>query len=159
VNIAEFCRNSEISRPSYYKYKREGMPTGDPAATKTWIAKRRASDGRGGKRDRGAVAGGNFLDLKEALLRANITKTEAEARLKSFEAETAQKNLVSMDVARGYVAEVLAPLRTLLDAFPQSAGPRANPADPVLGEQAIREALDGIFRAMEKHRDGGENVG
>lgn len=130
---------------------------GDLEAAKTWIADRKAADGRGGKRDRGSSSGstGTFLGLKEQLLRASIVKTEAEGRLKEYEAEIAQKNLVSLDEAKTYIAEILSPVRTLLDALPKACAVKANPSDPQLAEEAIREAVDGIYRAIDAGKDEG----
>ncbi|MDO8539490.1 MAG: hypothetical protein Q7S40_03550 [Opitutaceae bacterium] len=82
-----------------------------------------------------------------------MRKITAEAELAEYNAKIAKADLVSMDTARAYIAEILAPLRALLDALPQSVGPRANVNDPAAGEQAVREGLQGVFRAMEKHRD------
>jgi hypothetical protein len=160
-NVSRLAKEIGISRPTFRKYRAEGMPTGSAEAARVWVAHRKASEARGGnqgggRKAPGAAASGERFALRDSLLRAQIAKTEEEAKLKAFEVEAAQKNLVSMDTARSYVAGVLAPLRTLLDALPQSCGPRANPSDPALGEQAIREALDGIFKAMDKARPAGD---
>jgi hypothetical protein len=58
-----------------------------------------------------------------------------------------------LDEAKEYLTEILSTVRALLDALPRSTALRANPADPILAEEAIREGLDGVFRAMEAARN------
>ena len=156
MSLTQLAQDLEISRPTLNKYRREGCPVDDVAAARLWIGERKASDGRGGKRNR-AAAGGSFLDLREQLQRASIRKTQAEAQLREFEASIAQKNLVSMDEAKAYLAEVLAPLRVLLDSLPKACAVKCNPSDPQLAEDGIREAVDGLFKLMDRAREDGAN--
>ena len=54
-----------------------------------------------------------------------------------------------MAEARAAINETLIPLRELLDNLPKAAALAANPADPVAAEEAIRDSLEQVFRAME----------
>ena len=72
------------------------------------------------------------------------------AKLKEIELKRTTENLVPMGDARKAIKRVLSPLRELLNQMPKAAGAKVNPADPVHGEEGIREHLDGIFQAMEK---------
>jgi len=89
-------------------------------------------------------------NLRAKLLRAQAGKEDAVRRLKELELKRVQENLVPMGEARKAVKQVLEPLRELLDQMPKAAAAKVNPADPVHGEEGIREHLDGIFRTMEK---------
>lgn len=146
LSVTEYSAQLGISRPLFYKWAKVGLPTDNLEAAKKWIEERRATESRGGKRTKTPET---LLDLKEALLRANLVKVEAEGRLKEFEAEIAAKNLVSMDSAKAHIAECLTNLRALLDSLPKATAIKANPSDPQLAEEAIREGVDGVFRAME----------
>ncbi len=150
VNKSELARALRISRPSLNKYLAEGLPADDLPAALAWVEARKAVETRGGTARNTGETGGksSYNELKEQLLRANIAEREASARLKEFEVETAGRNLVSLDEAKHYVAEVLSPLRSLLDSLPKSIAARANPADPALAEEAVRSGLDSVFRAM-----------
>ena len=88
--------------------------------------------------------------LRAKLLRAQAGKEDAMRRLKEIELKRTTENLVPMGDARKAIKRVLSPLRELLDQMPKAAGAKVNPADPVHGEEGIREHLDGIFQAMEK---------
>ena len=88
--------------------------------------------------------------LRAKLLRAQAGKEEAMCRLKEIELKRTTENLVPMGDARKAIKRVLSPLRELLNQMPKAAGAKVNPADPVHGEEGIREHLDGIFQAMEK---------
>jgi len=88
--------------------------------------------------------------LRAKLLRAQAGKEEAIRKLKELELKRTEQNLVPMGDARKAIKRVLSPLRELLNQMPKAAGAKVNPADPVHGEEGIREHLDGIFRSMEK---------
>lgn len=152
----ELARALSLSRPTLNKYLAEGLPPDDLPAALAWVEARRAMETRGGTAKSAGRIGGNTGGnvLKERQMRATIAKTEAEARLKEFEAEIQAKNLVPLDEARGYLAEVLGTLRVLLDGLPKGTAIKANPSDPQLSEEAIREALDGVFKAMDSAAKG-----
>ncbi len=88
--------------------------------------------------------------LRAKLLRAQAGKEDAVRKLKEIELKRIQDNLVPMGDARKAIKKVLSPLRALLDQMPKAAGGKANPTDPVHGEESIREHLEGIYQAMEK---------
>ena len=45
------------------------------------------------------------------------------------------------------------PLRSLLDALRKAVAIQANPNDPVLAEEAIRDGLHKVFQMMQEHRE------
>jgi len=91
--------------------------------------------------------------LRAKLLRAQAGKEDAIRKLKELELKRTRDDLVPMSDARKAVKRVLGPLRELLDQMPKAAGAKVNPADPVHGEEGIREHLDGIFQSMERALD------
>jgi hypothetical protein len=129
----------------------------NPEAAREWIANRRTTENRGGKRDRGST-GGQLQSLREQLLAVQVRKTEAEAELKELESSIQAENLVSMDEARAAIAEVMGPLRVLLDSLPKACAIKCNPADPQLAEDSIREAVDSIYKAMDRVKETGANA-
>lgn len=138
------------------------MPTGPAEAVRDWLEKRKASDGRGGKRDRGPTAGATpaaFYDLKEERLRQDVRKLTAEAENEEFQTAIAKGQLVPMDDARQAIADVLLPLRVLLDSLPKACAIKANPAHPELAEEAIREGLDGVYRQIDQAKVGANHLG
>ena len=92
-------------------------------------------------------------EIRTKLLRAQAGKEEATRKLRELEYERAQAELVPMSEARDVIKKVLAPLRGLLDAHPKSCAVQANPSDPQLAEEAIREDLEKIFDLIQQHRD------
>ena len=92
----------------------------------------------------------DIRQLRAKLLRAQAGKEDAMRRLKELELEQKEKGLVPMSDARKAVKRGLAPLRELLDQMPKAAGAKVNPADPIHGEEGIREHLEGIFQTMER---------
>ena len=64
-----------------------------------------------------------------------------------------------MDEARQAISDVLLPLRVLLDSLPKACAIRANPSHPELAEEAIREGLAGIFRQMDRTKEGAGHLG
>lgn len=153
---SDLARALNLSRPTLNKYISEGLPPDDLPAARAWVEERRAVETRGGTgRTRGKPGEtGGVSELKEQLLRANIMEREASARIREFEAEVQAKNLVPLDEARGYLAEVLGTLRVLLDGLPKGTAIKANPSDPQNAEEAIREALDGVYKAMDSAAKG-----
>jgi len=88
--------------------------------------------------------------LRARLLKAQAGKEEATRKLRELELRRTEANLVPEADARKAIKKVLGPLRELLDAMPKAAAAKVNPADPVHGEQGIREHLDQIFKQMGK---------
>jgi len=61
--------------------------------------------------------------------------------------------LVPMAEAKEAIRKVLEPLRSLLDALPKAVAIQANPSDPVLAEEAIRDGLHKVYEMMQEHRE------
>jgi hypothetical protein len=61
-----------------------------------------------------------------------------------------------MAEAKEAIRKVLEPLRSLLDALPKAVAIQANPNDPVLAEEAIRDGLRRVFQMMQEHREKAE---
>lgn len=58
-------------------------------------------------------------------------------------------NLVPLTEAKEASCRVMETLRSLLDSLPQPVALQANPVDPILAEEAIREGLDKIYMMMQ----------
>ena len=93
--------------------------------------------------------------LRLQLLRAQVGKEEANRKLRELELERQTKNLVPMAEAQDVIRKIMEPLRSLLDGLPKAVAIQANPSDPVLAEEAIRDGLDKVFKMMQEHRDDG----
>ncbi len=87
-------------------------------------------------------------ETKHRLLKAQAGKEEAIRKLREYELEAREANLVPLNDAKEAVRRVLGPLRALLDSFPKSVAPHANPRDVPMAEQAIEEGLDKIFQMV-----------
>ena len=87
-------------------------------------------------------------ETKHRLLKAQAGKEEAIRKLREYELSAREADLVPMNDAKEAVRRVLAPLRSLLDSFPKSVAPHANPRDVSMAEQAIDEGLDKIFQMV-----------
>ena len=94
--------------------------------------------------------------LRLQLLRAQVGKEEANRKLRELELERQTENLVPIAEAKEAIRKVLEPLRSLLDALPKAAALQANPNDPVLAEEAIRDGLRRVFQMMQEHREKAE---
>ena len=92
-------------------------------------------------------------DLRFKLLRAQAGKEKAQRKLKELEFAKAEAGLVPFADAMNAVKMVMAPLRSLIDALPKACAVQANPTDPQLAEQAIREGTRKIYEMMEKHKE------
>ena len=92
-------------------------------------------------------------EIRTKLLRAQAGKEEATRKLRELEYERAQEGLVPMEKAKDAIKKVMAPLRALLDAHPKACAVQANPTDPQLAEEAIREDMQKIYGMMQEHRD------
>ena len=92
-------------------------------------------------------------ELRTKLLRAQAGKEEVTRKLKELEYKRTQAELVPMSDARDAIKKVFEPLRTLLDAHPKACAVQANPVDPQLAEEAIRENLQKIYDQIQEHRN------
>jgi len=92
-------------------------------------------------------------EIRTKLLRAQAGKEEATRKLRELEYERANKGLVPMEQAKDAIKKVMAPLRALLDAHPKACAVQANPTDPELAEEAIREDMQKVFEMIQEHRD------
>ena len=109
---------------------------------------RRANAGTDGRLD--SQLASDVALTKHRLLKAQAGKEEAIRKLREYELEAREANLIPLSEAKEAVRRVLAPLRTLLDAFPKSVAPHANPRDVPMAEQAIEDGLDKIFQMVTK---------
>jgi len=75
-------------------------------------------------------------------------------QLNTLELREKSEGLVPMAEAHDAIKAVTEPLRRLLDAMPKAVAVRANPADPQLAEEALREGLDQVFKLMEQGKNG-----
>ncbi len=92
----------------------------------------------------------DVAETKHRLLKAQAGKEEAIRKLREYELAAREANLVPLIEAKEAGRRVLGPLRALLDSFPKSVAPHANPRDVPMAEQAIEEGLDKIFQMVTK---------
>ena len=92
-----------------------------------------------------------IAETKHRLLKAQAGKEEAIRKLREYELQAKEDDLVPMGDAKEAVRRILAPLRHLLDGLPKAVAPHANPRDVGMAERAIEEGLDKIFQMMQEH--------
>lgn len=88
------------------------------------------------------------------LLKAQAGKEEANRKLREYELEVKEQNLVPMADAKAAVRRVLSPLRGLLDGLPKAVAHHANPTNAIMAEEAIDEGLAKIFEMMKEELNG-----
>ena len=105
------------------------------------------------------IGGKSFTAADVIDLKANLVKEQGEGQnirnqLNTLELREKSEGLVPMSEAHDAIKAVTEPLRRLLDAMPKAVAVRANPADPQLAEEALREGLDQVFKLMEPGKNG-----
>ena len=65
--------------------------------------------------------------------------------------ERQSQNLVPEAEAEEVIRKIMEPLREMLDGMPRAFAIQANPADPQMAEDAAREALDNVYRMIQKN--------
>ena len=92
------------------------------------------------------------IEIHKALARvgdleaARYRETSARAELLEIDVRKAGRELVPLADVVGVVNAKLAPVRAALMAVPATLGPKANPADPTLGIEAVAAWRDGFLR-------------
>jgi len=91
----------------------------------------------------------DVIDLKARLVQEQGEGQNIRNQLNTLELREKSEGLVPMSEAHEAIKAVTEPLRRLLDSMPKAVAVRANPADPQLAEEAMREGLDQVFKLME----------
>ncbi len=97
---------------------------------------------------------GDVIDLRARLVKEQGEGQNIRNQLNTLELREKSEGLVPMAEAHDAIKAVTEPLRRLLDAMPKAVAVRANPADPQLAEEALREGLDQVFKLMEQGKNG-----
>ena len=140
-----------VSRNTIISLRREqGGPKGNDVEEWQKYLMERASESDQTMQVSDAYMPDEIKRLRAKLLRAQAGKEDATRKLKELQLKRIRDDLVPLGDAKKAMRKVLGPLRELLDQMPKAAGGKANPSDPVHGEEAIREHLDGIFQSMDK---------
>ena len=148
--VSDLARALNLTTKSiYYMRANHGAPLStDPEEWKNFLGRRAIEKGR-------PAAGrqNSEIDhkLRLELLRAQVGKEEANRKLRELELERQTDNLVPIAEAKETIRKVLEPLRSLLDALPKATALQANPNDPVLAEEALRDGLRRVFQMMQEH--------
>ena len=152
--VSDLAKALKITTKSiYYLRANHGAPLStDPAEWKRFL-ERRAME-KGYSQSTGPESK-TYQKLRLQLLRAQVGKEEANRKLRELELERQTEHLVPMAEAQDAIRKVMEPLRSLLDALPKAVAIQANPNDPVLAEEAIRDGLHKVFQMMQEHRDDG----
>lgn len=108
---------------------------------------------KGRKSKHGGAA--TMEELRQRLIDEQGRKEAAIASLRELELKMKAESLIPESQAAEMLLQILTPLRRLLDAFPREVSAQANPADPVVAEEAIRKSMDQrIFAQIIKILDG-----
>jgi hypothetical protein len=152
--VSDLAKALKITTKSiYYLRANHGAPLStDPAEWERFL-ERRAMETGYSRSTRPESKINHKLRLQ--LLRAQVGKEEANRKLRELELERQTENLVPIAEAKEVIRKVLEPLRSLLDALPKAAALQANPNDPILAEEAIRDGLRRVFQMMEEHLNDG----
>jgi molecular chaperone GrpE (heat shock protein) len=89
------------------------------------------------------------------LLRAQVGKEEAVQKLRELELKRKRADLVPMADAEEAICEVLRALRPLLDSLPKLTAQDANPSNPEMAEEALREGLEKVHQMIDNHLNDG----
>lgn len=106
----------------------------------------RANSGRDGRLDPQLAS--EVAETKHRLLKAQAGKEEAIRKLREYELEAREASLIPLADAKEAVRRILGPLRALLDSFPKSVAPHANPRDVPMAEQAMEDGFEKIFKMI-----------
>ena len=152
--VSDLAKALKITTKSiYYLRANHGAPLStDPAEWETFLEKRAMETGHS-RSTRPESKTNQKLRLQ--LLRAQVGKEEANRKLRELELERQTENLVPMAEAKEAIRKVLEPLRRLLDALPKAVAIQANPNDPVLAEEALRDGLGRVFQMIQKNLNDG----
>ncbi len=141
-----------VSRRTIFHLRRNaGGPRGSDVKEWREFLEARSAYVDSGKMD--SVLPRELQKTKHRLLKAQAGKEEAVRKLRELELEREREQLVPADSAGMVIRAVLGPLRACLDSLPKLAAPHANPADPILAEEAIEEGLQNVFKQIEKYQE------
>ena len=148
--VSDLAKAFGITAKTIYhlRAKHKGPLSTDPAEWAEYLEQRALETGAS---QSVALGPKDYQKLRLKLLRAQVGKEEAIRKLKELELERQSQNLVPMAEAREAIRRVLEPLREMLDGMPKAFAIEANPADPQMAEEAAREALDNVYRMIQKN--------
>ena len=147
--VSDLAKALKITTKSiYYLRANHGAPLStDPAEWETFL-ERRAMETGYSRSTRPESKTNQKLRLQ--LLRAQVGKEEANRKLRELELERQTENLVPMAEAKEAIRKVLRALRPLLDSLPKLAAQDANPSNPEMAEEALREGLKKVHQMIRK---------
>ena len=138
--------------------KEKNAPKGKSLSEWKEFARRREAINKQGS-GKLTIGGKSFTAADVIDLKARLVKEQGEGQnirnqLNTLELREKSEGLVPLSEAHEAIKAVTEPLRRLLDAMPKSVAVRANPTDPQLAEEALREGLDQVFKLMEQGKNG-----
>ena len=147
--VSDLAKVLKITTKSiYYLRANHGAPLStDPAEWERFL-ERRAMETGYSRSTRPESKTNQKLRLQ--LLRAQVGKEEANRKLRELELERQTENLVPMAEAKEAIRKVLRALRPLLDSLPKLAAQDANPSNPEMAEEALREGLKKVHQMIRK---------
>ena len=140
-------------RTVFWLRKHHDAPEGTDVAEWKEYLEHRAAENVDGLHDE--MLPEELQKTRHQLLRAQAGKEEAVRRLKEIELEKEEKGLVPIGEAKTAVKRILGPLRALLEAYPKANAHAANPADPLVAEEAMDEGMTRLFQMLQDELDKG----
>lgn len=92
-----------------------------------------------------------FRKLRLQLLAAQTGKEIAVKKMKELELERRSQHLVPLEDAKKLILDKLSFLNSLLETLPVACAGSANPSNPMIAENAIREQTEKIQRALSEN--------
>ena len=148
--VSDLARALNLTTKSiYYMRANHGAPLStDPEEWRNFLQRRALVKGRPGA---GVQCSAIDSNLRLQLLRAQVGKEEAVQKLRELELKHKRADLVPMAAAEEAICKVLRVLRPLLDSLPKLAAQDANPSNPEMAEEALREGLEKVHQMIDNH--------
>lgn len=144
-----------ISRSTYYKYKKQNMPD-DKQQAKQWIENRHGLMTSGSNEI--IISGKRYdaidlIDLRGQVMEAQVEHLRLKNKIKMYELSMKQGELVEASTLQETLKKILVPLKQSLDKFPSIIANRLCPNDSDAVE-VVDSELQKIFEDLQKQLNG-----
>lgn len=149
----------DISRRSWYAYKKDGCPENLERA-RAWITERQALTE---KSNRIIVGGKSFtaadlLDLKGQVMEEQRQNLKLKNRIEELNVAEREGRLRDVDELTETLSRIVVPLKKALDALPENIAKAQNPDDPGRAEEILRQELENIYADLISNMNKNESL-
>ena len=144
-----------IKRSTFYKYKKQGMPS-DQEQAKQWIENRHGLMTSGSNEI--IISGKKYdatdlIDLRGQVMEAQVEHLRLKNKIQTFELSVKSRELVQASDLEETLKKILVPLKKSLDKFPSTIAKRLCPDNPEAIEIATLE-MEKIYADLQKQLKG-----